>query len=98
MALAFCQCKGTQRHVHTTCLSQWRRTSNTAFYRCNQCLYQYRTARANISRLASNPYALAGATFVAFLLLTFLAGFCASTLLWFLNFLPSEPCVCLLTE
>ncbi|CEP03387.1 hypothetical protein PBRA_003147 [Plasmodiophora brassicae] len=43
-----CKCAGTMKHVHVTCLNEWRRMSSNpqSFYQCDQCLYRYSLHRA----------------------------------------------------
>lgn len=43
------------QYVHVECLQRWRRESESAFFRCPQCSYQYRTDRTKVAGLASNP-------------------------------------------
>ncbi|CAI6011270.1 unnamed protein product, partial [Closterium sp. NIES-65] len=35
--IAPCQCRGTQRFVHRTCLDAWRAAKGSAFSRCSEC-------------------------------------------------------------
>lgn len=48
-----CRCTGSMRHVHVSCLNQWRAasTDESSYYRCNVCHYEYRTQRARMAVL-----------------------------------------------
>ncbi|KAF5313161.1 hypothetical protein D9619_003448 [Psilocybe cf. subviscida] len=52
-----CLCRGSISYVHIGCLRTWRNAaaSESAFFQCPQCRYQYRFARTRIVGLATNP-------------------------------------------
>ncbi|BGP52799.1 hypothetical protein JCM8202_003879 [Rhodotorula sphaerocarpa] len=78
-----CLCRGTSRYVHTGCLEAWRKAApnERAFWECQQCGYQYRLRRTSLARLVTSPLTVTFLTLVFFLLLVFLAGFLANSLL-----------------
>ncbi|KAF5337080.1 hypothetical protein D9611_003136 [Ephemerocybe angulata] len=86
-----CQCKGSIRYVHVKCLQQWRNTSpsQSAFFACPQCHYQYRFARTQVVGLAGNPIVIAGISGLLFTILVMLASFVTTYFMsWFEE--PSE--------
>jgi len=46
-----CKCSGSIKYVHVTCLQKWRSESinSKAYFRCEQCLYNY-----NLKRITAN--------------------------------------------
>lgn len=50
-----CKCSGSQAHVHTECLNQWRATSEAAFKTCSVCQYEYRTRHSRFAALLMTP-------------------------------------------
>lgn len=81
-----CQCKGSMRYVHIKCLQKWRNTSTSqsAFFACQQCKYQYRFARTQVLGLAGNPIVIAGISGFMFTLIVMLASFVTTYFMdWF---------------
>ena len=46
-----CLCDGSQRFVHRECLENWRKTSDTAAFRCPTCRYEYQFSRLPLGRV-----------------------------------------------
>ncbi len=46
-----CRCRGTMKHVHRSCLDGWRghQTGQRAYYRCDQCSFEYRLHRTAVA-------------------------------------------------
>ncbi|GAA5870472.1 hypothetical protein JCM16303_002015 [Sporobolomyces ruberrimus] len=78
-----CRCRGTSRYVHTECLSAWRKASqnNSSFYRCETCSFEYKFRRTFAGNLINSRFSVLSLTVVTFLLLTWVAGFLANSLL-----------------
>ncbi|CAK5280193.1 unnamed protein product [Mycena citricolor] len=52
-----CLCSGSMKYIHVKCLHRWRTTSasQSAFFTCPQCKYNYRFSRTRIMGIATNP-------------------------------------------
>ncbi|KAL5495309.1 hypothetical protein ACEPAI_772 [Sanghuangporus weigelae] len=70
-----CYCRGSIAYIHVECLQRWRRESQSAFYRCPQCHYKYRTARTSVLGLAENPVIIASLSVFLFTCLAYIASF-----------------------
>ncbi|KJA29399.1 hypothetical protein HYPSUDRAFT_127596 [Hypholoma sublateritium FD-334 SS-4] len=72
-----CLCRGSISYVHIGCLQRWRNesTSNSAFFQCPQCRYQYRFARTRIVGLATNPIAIGAISALLFTCIVMMASF-----------------------
>jgi len=60
-----CRCKGSMQFVHVECLQKWREQSSNrqAYFRCEQCHYQYNLQRITASGLINQPFILLLMTF-----------------------------------
>ncbi|KAI0695139.1 zf-C3HC4-domain-containing protein [Cytidiella melzeri] len=78
-----CQCKGSVSFVHVKCLHRWRTTSasQSAFFKCPQCGYQYRFARTQALGMATNPIMVGVLSAIAFTFLLFLSSFVTTYLI-----------------
>ncbi|GAA5907965.1 E3 ubiquitin-protein ligase MARCH [Sporobolomyces salmoneus] len=78
-----CRCRGSSRYVHTECLAAWRKATqnSSSFYRCPSCLYEYRFRRAFVGNLINSRFSVLSLTILSFLLLSWIAGFLANSLL-----------------
>ncbi|KAJ6575032.1 hypothetical protein B0H19DRAFT_1126877 [Mycena capillaripes] len=86
-----CLCKGSISFVHIKCLQRWRNTavSQTAFFSCPQCHYQYRFARTRIVGIATNPVVVGAISSILFTILVLLSSFVTTFFMsWFEE--PSE--------
>lgn len=63
-----CKCSGTIRHVHISCLNEWRATSASAAYKCSICHYTYRIERTTLSNFLMSEK---GTQMISVLLITF---------------------------
>ncbi|KAF9462137.1 hypothetical protein BDZ94DRAFT_1166369 [Collybia nuda] len=72
-----CLCKGSISYVHIKCLQTWRTTSasNSAFFACPQCRYQYRFTRTRFAGIATNPVIVGGLSGLIFTTIVMLASF-----------------------
>ncbi|KAF9481025.1 hypothetical protein BDN70DRAFT_831834 [Pholiota conissans] len=72
-----CLCKGSISYVHINCLKQWRNSSasQSAFFQCPQCRYQYRFARTSIVGLGTNPVVIGGFSGLLFTSIVMAASF-----------------------
>jgi len=72
-----CLCKGSISYVHIECLNRWRKTSSSdsAFFACPQCHYQYRFARTQIFGLAANPIIVGSLSGLLFTCIVMAASF-----------------------
>ncbi|KAH9487014.1 E3 ubiquitin-protein ligase MARCHF8 [Psilocybe cubensis] len=86
-----CLCKGSISYVHVKCLEQWRKTSSSqsAFFACPQCHYEYRFARTQIVGLAANPIIVGGISGLLFTIIVMMASFITTFLMPAFNH-PSE--------
>jgi hypothetical protein len=48
-----CRCRGTMKYVHRSCLDGWRahQAGQRAYYRCDQCSFEYRLQRTAVAGL-----------------------------------------------
>ncbi|KAI0348538.1 zf-C3HC4-domain-containing protein [Trametopsis cervina] len=78
-----CLCKGSVSFVHVKCLHRWRTSSasQSAFFKCPQCGYQYRFARTQALGMATNPVVVGGLSAVAFTFLLFFSSFITTYLI-----------------
>lgn len=83
-----CKCKGTMKYVHVDCLDAWRNTfinngigSESSFFKCSNCLYEYHFSRARLAKLVTSTTARIILTLVILTLLIFCGGFCLKYLL-----------------
>eukprot|EP00936_MAST-01D_sp_MAST-1D-sp1_P002910 g2910.t1 len=83
-----CSCRGSMAWVHVECLDKWRKSSANprAFFRCEQCLYEYRFGRAfsaygpdrlSLARFLSGRFAVHILSVAVLLALVFVGGFVA---------------------
>eukprot|EP00937_MAST-01D_sp_MAST-1D-sp2_P006310 g6310.t1 len=81
-------CRGSMAWVHVSCLDKWRHASENpkAFFRCEQCLFEYRLGRTfaafpgdrlTLARALSGPYAVHLLSVLVLLAMVFVAGFIA---------------------
>lgn len=72
-----CQCRGTSKWIHLSCLNQWRMHSQNSksFYRCDQCHYQYSFRRTDLANLLLSQWTLLALTALAFTFASFMGGF-----------------------
>lgn len=96
------------QYVHVNCLQRWRNSSlsNSAFWQCPQCQFNYRFARTKISGLATNPgrwhihndkcfddelfYSVV-VGFLSMVLFTLLVMFSSYATTYFLNYMEAQP-------
>ncbi|KAL0951294.1 hypothetical protein HGRIS_008004 [Hohenbuehelia grisea] len=81
-----CLCMGSISYVHVKCLQRWRNTSQSqsAFFRCPQCHYQYRFARTQVLGIATNPVVVGAISSVLFTVLVLLSSFVTTFFMsWF---------------
>eukprot|EP00435_Cladocopium_sp_Y103_P046284 s172_g13.t1 len=52
-----CQCTGSMRFVHVSCLNDWRSAScnDRSYYRCDACHYEYRLQRLWVADVLISP-------------------------------------------
>lgn len=81
-----CKCKGSQRYVHEGCLDAWRKAggTNTNFFTCPTCKYNYRIGRLTWARQLQSGFMQMILTAVIFMFAIFLLGFIAEPIfsLW----------------
>eukprot|EP00966_Prymnesium_polylepis_P293020 6767909-Prymnesium_polylepis.1 len=71
--------------VHVECLDHWRKCSSNprSFYRCDNCLFEYRFGRVSdrlsVARFLGSRFAVHAFSLLALLCLVFVAGFAAKT-------------------
>lgn len=70
-----CHCRGSIAYIHVECLQRWRRESQSAYYRCPQCHYKYRTSRTSVLGMAENPVIIASLSLFLFTCLAYIASF-----------------------
>ncbi|TFK41243.1 hypothetical protein BDQ12DRAFT_733552 [Crucibulum laeve] len=85
-----CLCRGSISYVHLKCLQQWRNTStsNSAFFVCPQCHYQYRFSRTRIGGLAANPVIVGGISGLVFTMIVMMSSFATT---YFMSNIEVEP-------
>ncbi|TFK57028.1 zf-C3HC4-domain-containing protein [Heliocybe sulcata] len=76
-----CQCRGSISYVHVKCLQRWRNSSETAFFACPQCKYQYHFGRTKVVGLATNPVVVGAVSAVLFTVLVLCSSFVTTFLL-----------------
>ncbi|KAI0094801.1 zf-C3HC4-domain-containing protein [Irpex rosettiformis] len=78
-----CLCKGTVSYVHVKCLHKWRTSSanKSAFFKCQQCGYQYRFARTQALGMATNPIVVGTLSGIVFTVLLFSSSFITTYLI-----------------
>ncbi|GAA5838070.1 hypothetical protein JCM3766R1_004194 [Sporobolomyces carnicolor] len=78
-----CRCRGSSRYVHKECLAAWRKAAqnSSSFYRCETCTYEYRFRRTFVGNVINSRFSVFTLTIIAFLVLTWIAGFLANSLL-----------------
>eukprot|EP00913_Durusdinium_trenchii_P006504 g6112.t1 len=81
-----CQCTGSMRFVHVSCLNEWRSAScnHRSYYHCDACHYKYRLQRLWVADLLISP---------GFHLALSLSFFVVSALLVGLNLIMVAPWV-----
>jgi hypothetical protein len=78
-----CRCKGTCAFVHVNCLDRWRTQSTNprSFYRCEQCLFEYKLSRIFdgdrffVARALEHRFAVEFISVFLLAFAVFLAGF-----------------------
>ncbi|KAJ5126358.1 Zinc finger RING-CH-type [Penicillium atrosanguineum] len=80
-----CQCKGSSRYVHESCLQTWRhadpRYGARNFWQCPTCGFQYRLQRLTWARWISSAGTQLLLTIAILLLTVFVLGFVADPIL-----------------
>ncbi|WFD01017.1 hypothetical protein MYAM1_003777 [Malassezia yamatoensis] len=91
-----CECRGSMKYVHTSCLNQWRSVSqrSSSATGCDQCGTKYRFASTPLLKLLGSRYALAILTIVALFVSVVFTGMTGSALMRYLQpelFIESHP-------
>ncbi|KAI0082269.1 zf-C3HC4-domain-containing protein [Panus rudis PR-1116 ss-1] len=78
-----CLCRGSISYVHVKCLQKWRTTSasQSAFYRCPQCGYNYRFARTQVVGIATNPAIVGALSAILFTILVLCSSYITTWIL-----------------
>ena len=72
-----CHCKGSVAFVHVACLNEWRKTSDTAYYHCPICKYQYNIQKTKWAELLCNEQLVSCVAILCIIITTFLVGYLA---------------------
>lgn len=74
--IAPCKCIGSMRHVHTSCLNEWRTQSANpqSYFRCDQCQYVYLTERTPLADWLESRWLHRVVSAVVFVLAVALCG------------------------
>lgn len=80
-----CNCKGSIKWVHETCLQEWRyQSANTDnYWKCRTCGFRYQFERMDWARRVRSPVLAFGLAAVIFVFLIFLLGFIGDYILDF---------------
>lgn len=73
--IAPCECRGTMRYVHRSCLNTWRMSSprRDSFSQCEQCFTPYRFACGRLARILVHSVTISVASVLVYLGLMLLA-------------------------
>ncbi|KAJ3105066.1 hypothetical protein HDU96_008691 [Phlyctochytrium bullatum] len=88
-----CRCKGTMKHVHITCLNEWRarRVKPESYFQCDQCHYKYHFSRTQWAKVFQNELIVTGLTLLAFFVTVLVAGFISKLLILYVLYDPDDP-------
>ncbi|KAK5175111.1 uncharacterized protein LTR77_000248 [Saxophila tyrrhenica] len=79
-----CKCKGTQKYVHSDCLTAWRLQDplqKRNYWQCPTCSYKYHLQRLSYSRWISSTASQVGLTLAIFVVGMFILGFVADPII-----------------
>ena len=75
-----CHCKVSVAFVHVACLNEWRKTSDSAYYQCPICKFQYNIQKTKMASLLCNEQFVACVAIACILVATLVIGFLTITI------------------